>query len=164
MYLSPEQFAKWSRYGMEPYNWVMGGKLMASVYPKEIEYLKFLKDLEMIETVINLAESPWPNEWSYETGISCYHIPIIDMSIPTEDQVKRIIRIIDGSPGPVMIHCAAGIGRTGTLIALYLVDHGMDPSEAIKLVRQKRNGSIQTSAQESMIFDWYRIKGEANGF
>jgi atypical dual specificity phosphatase len=136
---------------------------MASVYPKEIEYLNFLKDLENIETVINLAESPWPNDWSWETGISCYHIPIIDMSIPTEDQVKKIIRIIDGSEGPVMIHCAAGIGRTGTLIALYLVDHGMGPKEAIELVRQKRNGSIQTSAQEGMIYNWARIKGEADG-
>lgn len=163
MVLSSEQFIRWSRYGMDPYNWITDGKLMASVYPKEIEYLEFLKDLENIETVINLAESPWPNEWIWGTGISCHHIPIIDMSIPTEDQVKSIIRIIDGSLGPVMVHCAAGIGRTGTLMALYLVDHGMGPKKAIELVRQKRNGSIQTAAQESMIYDWARIRSEDHG-
>jgi atypical dual specificity phosphatase len=148
---------------MSPYNWVMEGKLMASVYPKEIEYLRFLEDMENIETVINLAESPWPDEWIWETRITCHHIPTIDMSVPTEIDVKRAINIIDNSSGPVMIHCAAGIGRTGTLIALYLVDHGLDPKKAIKLVRQKRNGSIQTSAQEAIIFEWARTKGEKNG-
>ena len=101
MPLSPDQFVKWSRYGMEPFNWVMTGKIMASVYPKELAYIEYLKEQEKIKTVINLSENPWPEEWSRGTGISCYHVPIIDMSVPREDQVKEFIQIIDSSSGPV---------------------------------------------------------------
>lgn len=160
MGLTPEQYFRWSRYGMDPYNWIMHGTLMASVYPKDLDYLHFLKENEGIGTVINLAESTWPNEWSGNVPISYHHFPIIDMNTPTENQVRKALKVIDDADGPVMIHCAAGIGRTGTLIGLYLVDKGMGPGEAIQTVRQKRNGSIQTSAQEKMIYDWAIRKGE----
>jgi atypical dual specificity phosphatase len=139
---------------------VVDGKIMASVYPKEVEYLRFLKENEKIMNVINLAESPWPEEWSRKSATHCNPFPIIDMSAPTVEQVLRILEVIDRTDGPTMVHCAAGIGRTGTLIALYLVHHGMDPRKAISLVRKKRNGSIQTSAQEGMIYDWAMKMGD----
>jgi atypical dual specificity phosphatase len=158
MELTPEQISKWSRYGMEPYNWIMEGKLMASVYPMDIDYIEHLKENEGIKIVVNLAESPWPGEWTSRSGIVHMHFPIVDMSIPKEKDVLRMINVIDRTDGPVMVHCAAGIGRTGTIIALYLVEKGMEPSEAISQVRQKRNGSIQTKAQEQMVHDWGRRK------
>jgi atypical dual specificity phosphatase len=160
MELTPEQSFKWSRYGMDPYNWILDGKLMASVYPKMYDYLEFLRTNEKIRTALNLTENPWPDDWSERSGIVCYDFPVIDMSVPTEDQVRKMIQVIDNSEGPVMVHCAAGIGRTGTLIALYLVNHGMKPLEAIRTVRKKRIGSIQTSAQEGLIFDWARTNGD----
>lgn len=163
MGLSPEQYFRWSRYGMDPYNWVMEEKLLASVYPKDIDYIRFLKEHEGIKHVLNLAESPWPADWSRDTGVSCDHFPIIDMSVPTDEQVNRVVRVIDENEGPIMVHCAAGIGRTGTLLALYLVDQGMGPKDAIRLVRQKRNGSIQTTAQERMIYNRAMKRGEADG-
>ena len=51
------------------------------------------------------------------------------------------------------MHCGAGIGRTGTMIACYLVDKGFSAEEAIQLVRQARPGSIETREQEQVIHD-----------
>ena len=158
--LSADQFVRWTRYGMAPYDWVVEDRIMASVYPKDEDYLFYLREKEGIKFAINLSEYPWPDRWGDSTGIKCYHSPIVDMSIPTEAQVRKILREINGHGGPLMIHCAAGIGRTGTIIALYLVDEGMGSREAIELVRKKRNGSIQTTAQENIIHDWARMKGE----
>jgi atypical dual specificity phosphatase len=154
MVLDEEQSARWSRYGMMPYNWVSEGKIMASVYPLDLDYLIFLRESEDIRTSINLSEYPWPDGWQEGSGISNHHFPVVDMTAPSEIDVKRIIEIIDENEGPVMIHCAAGIGRTGTVIALYLVEHGMEPGEAVSLVRKKRPGSIQTYSQESMVHKW----------
>lgn len=154
--LSPEDYGKWSRYGMDPYNWVLDGKIIASVYPTDVDYLVYLKKNHGISMAINLTESSWPEGWSTSTGIEQFNFPIVDMSIPSETDVVSILRLIQEADGPIMVHCAAGIGRTGTIIALYLVDNGMDPGEAIEHVRKRRKGSIQTIAQEQLVHHWSR--------
>jgi atypical dual specificity phosphatase len=44
-----------------------------------------------------------------------------------------------------------GWGRTGTLLAAYLVSEGMSADEAIYQVRKKRPGSIETFGQEQIL-------------
>ncbi len=150
---------RFGRYGIEPYNWVVGRKLMASVYPVDHEYLEFLRDMEGVRLCINLSEDPWPADWTARTGIESLHFPVEDMTIPEVSQVREIILAIDAHDGPVMVHCTAGLGRTGTVLALYLTEHGMEPVMAIALVREKRSGAIQTIPQEMMVMEWERIKG-----
>jgi atypical dual specificity phosphatase len=48
-------------------------------------------------------------------------------------------------------HCLGGVGRTGTMVACYLVVRGATPREAIAEVRARRPGSIQTGEQERVV-------------
>ncbi|HCA46062.1 MAG TPA: protein-tyrosine-phosphatase, partial [Armatimonadetes bacterium] len=60
------------------------------------------------------------------------------------------------------VHCMAGLGRTGTMIACYLVSQGMPAEEAIAEVRRARPGSIQTEQQEQAVRRWQMVTGGAS--
>ncbi|MFC1847184.1 dual specificity protein phosphatase family protein [Chloroflexota bacterium] len=52
---------------------------------------------------------------------------------------------------PVGVSCGAGLGRTGTILACYLVSRGYDADAAINEIRKNRPGSIETQEQEDAI-------------
>jgi len=61
------------------------------------------------------------------------------------------------SGGAGAIHCAAGMGRTGTFGAAYLVHKGMTSQEAIDKLRELRPGSIETTVQEDAVHDFEKF-------
>ncbi|KPI88968.1 putative phosphatase [Leptomonas seymouri] len=88
-------------------------------------------------------------------GISYYEFPWPDMTAPEQDVVLRSVQVMDfhiKQKGKVLVHCHAGLGRTGLLIACYYVYSKRIPSsEAIALVRKTRPGAIQTTRQGQFI-------------
>ena len=90
-------------------------------------------------------------------GLDWHHLPIPDMGTPGPDFVDAW----DGAKGRVLgslrrgervlIHCAAGLGRTGMLAARLLTELGMSPDDAIRRVRATRPGAIETEAQAAWV-------------
>ncbi len=66
---------------------------------------------------------------------------------PPGPELRR--RLAEGAR--VLIHCRAGLGRTGTVAARLLVEHGLDPEAAILRVRQSRPAAIETAGQEAYV-------------
>ena len=85
------------------------------------------------------------------------HLPIRDFDAPTWRQIDRFLAFVDRqiSHGvSVAVHCQAGLGRTGTLLACYLVWQGMTAEEAMEEVARKRPGSIETEGQRKAVRDF----------
>lgn len=90
-------------------------------------------------------------------GLWWRHLPMMDMYIPEEDfetewqrEGARIRNLLNHGSG-IILHCYAGLGRTGLLAAKLLVEFGMEPEDAITLVRQTNKRRIQTKEQSEYI-------------
>lgn len=67
-----------------------------------------------------------------EAGLQRVHLPIRDGQTPTPDQVAQFLAVVREAPGLVYLHCGAGVGRTGTVAAAFLVhETGADPQKAL---------------------------------
>lgn len=79
---------------------------------------------------------------------------IRNFGIPTFEQVQQIIHEIQSNKnGATVVHCNAGIGRTGTILAAYfIIVEKKSAEEAIHLVRSKRS-AISTAQQRHFLFE-----------
>ena len=60
----------------------------------------------------------------------------------------------------VAVHCGAGLGRTGVIVACYFVAKEMSAKNAVARVRRLRPGSIETEEQEEAVNEFARRRSK----
>lgn len=147
-----------------PVYWVIPGKLAGMAFPFLHPHRRlsggaardaYADDLPLlhragIRAVASLVNSPSEHSVYATAGLQFLCLPVPDGRPPTSTQVDDFCAfanaiITDG--GAVAVHCHAGLGRTGTMLAAYLIRHGTSAAEAIRTVRQAEPAAIETTRQ-----------------
>jgi atypical dual specificity phosphatase len=94
-------------------------------------------------------------------GYQRYTIPIRDYQTPTLDQIRHFLLLVEQAAlrGQVIVHCQAGLGRTGTMGAAYWIVRGLSVEQAITRVRQGNPGAVVTTEQERSLAAWAAAMG-----
>ena len=145
---------------MRHFYWLPGGQLAGLPCPGSSAELR--ADLRWlvgqgVSVLVSLTEQSLPKTALDEAGLHGVHLPIPDFNAPTGEQLASFISEVEGALAggqSVGVHCRAGLGRTGTMLAVWLVHRGMSADEAIGLVRQQRPDSIETPEQVAAIEDF----------
>ena len=115
-----------------------------------------------IRGIISLTHDKMPEPLLSECGLKSLHLPVTDFTPPTPQQIDQAVefiqKIAEEQKEAVLVHCGSGYGRTGTVLACYLVSTGMAADEAIEFVRRSRPGSIETEEQEQAIVSYAERK------
>ena len=150
-------------YRPSNFSWIVEGKLAGSGMPMTFsEFAWVIK--HGVKTIITVREVPLPSKWftdsgnnnnSSDDGINYFHLRVEDYGVPSLEELDNTVDYIQhqiDNQKPVMVHCAAGRGRTGTILAAYLLKkENLTAEEAIKKIRKLRPGSIQSDRQEIMM-------------
>jgi len=143
--------------------WLEKGKLAGSCVPKNEEDVKYIVNQGIKRVIILLEDKElsfiWKSPDEYFKKLSSFnmvylHEPVEDFMPPSTSQLLRILKWIKSDDSAVLVHCAGGYGRTGTVLASWLIiERGYKFDEAINKVRSLRPGSIESQYQLKFLKD-----------
>jgi atypical dual specificity phosphatase len=148
----------WQYVRLQPVTWLEDERVGVGKYPRSRAALADFAARD-VALLINLHQRPHPPAVLDAHGLRELHLPVPDFHCPTPEQLDSGIAAIERTLDQghrVMIHCGGGLGRSGTLLACYLVRRGLSPEQALARIRAARPGSVETAEQEAAVFAYAR--------
>ncbi len=139
------------------FSFVIPGKLAGMARPvsgDNFESELLVLKRQGIDAIVSLTQEPLSVTAVHRQKMDYLHLPIADFTAPTPAQIERFVAFVrrqNEEHHAVAVHCGAGMGRTGTMLACYLVAIGESAEEAVSSVRAIRPGSIETEEQERSV-------------
>ncbi|MQG47806.1 MAG: protein tyrosine phosphatase [SAR202 cluster bacterium] len=137
------------------FSWVLEGEVAGAQGPASQHDLFFLAS-QGVRAIVRMETRTVAGGTGGAVDLVDMFEPVADFTAPEQAQVHRMVDFIDTQvteeERPTVVTCYAGIGRTGTVLACYLVHRGFKAKEAVRRVRELRPGSIQTREQEAAVY------------
>jgi atypical dual specificity phosphatase len=156
--------------------WAVDGRLLAGPHPLTSERRLFDSLLDLgVRAFVDLTEKGETGTRDYATvarraadgraaETSFTRMAIADMGTPGSRRAREIVGLLaDGVKAgeTTYVHCREGIGRTGMVVALLLVELGATPAQALEELDRRRRGTVwadrrspETDAQIALVSSW----------
>ncbi len=146
-----------ARRGPNGFHWLVPGKLAGCPMPGVVfaadHDLALLRGMG-VTVLVNLTERETPAELLAPHGLRSYHLGIVDRGAPPLLWAKLLLAKIEvmlREGEVVAVHCLAGLGRTGMVLAAWLVREGLTADEALRRLRTIEPGFVQSKEQEDLL-------------
>jgi atypical dual specificity phosphatase len=144
--------------GPTGFHWIVPGRLAGCAEPgvfSAIEYDMGLLHNIGITHLITLTEKDLDQNALRRYKLKNLHLPIYDREAPSMAQTYMLVRrmqVLLDQGAVLAVHCRAGIGRTGTILAAWLIrEGGLSASHAIERLRTICRTYVQTEVQEQFL-------------
>ena len=142
-------------------NWILPKKFVAFSGPLNVtdkygsftpeDYVPIFQKLG-VTLVVRLNKPQYERQKFIKNNIQHLDLYFLDGTPPPDDIVDKFLDAAEKQKGAIAVHCKAGLGRTGSLIALYCMKHfGFPPAAYIGWIRIARPGSILGPQQNYLI-------------
>jgi cell division cycle 14 len=102
--------------------------------------------------VIRLNNKTYDSIGFINNGIKHHDLFFTDGTAPSLPIVEQFLDLVEKEKGAIAIHCKAGLGRTGSLIACYAMKHyRFKAADFIGWIRIARPGSILGPQQHFLV-------------
>lgn len=153
-------------------DWIFPGQLAASGIPIGLKDLASLVE-QGVGAIVTLTEHPLTVQRGIDAQVLTrldlenLHIPIRDQYPPDEHQVRSFGAYLEKMKEwrrAVLVHCHAGVGRTGTILHAHLIEQGWSLEETKRLIRSTRLASqfLMLSEQQRLYLERLSV-GATNG-
>ncbi len=146
-----------ARQGPSGFDWLLPGRLAGTPLPGIVDDID--RDLDALRrvgttTLVTLTLDRLPARKLRKRRLESIHFPIVDMHAPEPVRAADLCRLVEvrlEDGGVVAMHCKAGLGRTGTMLACYLIWKGESAEAALARVRRVNPKWVQSKRQEDFL-------------
>jgi len=109
-------------------------------------YLSELKKFN-VRNLVRACDPTYSVELLRNSNIAVHDMPFPDGGHPSDDVVDKWLNLLktsfkDIEKETIGVHCVAGLGRAPVLVAIALIESGLNPLQAVEYIRERRRGSI----------------------
>lgn len=119
--------------------------------PFQIEpsrYISIFRSMGVSDIVRLNEKDTYDSAVFEEQGFRFHDLEFTDCTCPSPEIIEMFLDTVDAAEGVVAVHCLAGLGRTGTLIACHIIkNNGFSAGQAIGYLRLMRPGSVIATQQ-----------------
>lgn len=121
-----------------------------------------------VRTLVRACDPTYEIEPLRPHGITVHDMPFNDGGAPSDEIVGRWLNLLQSTykedakeKETIGVHCVAGLGRAPVLVAIALIEGGMNALSAVDFIREKRRGSI--NMKQIQWLKVYKVRSKKNG-